>query len=792
MSLKYLSGNTSDFLFGVQNDRFSQNCDNNLAPDFYPGLPGAYKSMDELSSMVFTMERQKALSPTGWTAADTIRAIHKGAKEFASSYTQKYSPGGSDARSETSAHTLPYTCDSIDMFPEYSPGAAWGDARLPEPLGLPEALDFSVETFENDIDSILYSEIATEEQSMGDDMHSGQRAYPQAPLDDLDIMLGGFEALLTLNQPNGDCVPEPRQAHLDCHIHKPSMPAMFNEIGTSDIPDTIDADPTLKDLSDEFHQAVLKVYQKAKDAALSDRTSQQFQVFIMSLGPLDSIIKNGLTVLERLFDNILPASVKDVYCLINVAYGMSQSDPRAQPDLCDQEFQKSVSVLRRCLSESNTPSSLSDLGIFDEMVHVMAEEVYHALCWIKTCREAQPAEMIASIWNLLDQPKAIRARSTRPVANSHPVIPPKAPVQTEHVAREDERAPLHICPNDNEPPITVSASDFRSTNLFKGVVGFLQELDSTRVKFSYFCGRFCNSVALGVFRNKANARSKDPDYEKHPAYPSKRYFLEFLKLNLMDPMLLGMGEVVSMSRVVRTTFAMIEKGTLITLRDIEVYMMGLLLVTTARETNRFYFAGALHSQILHCASALQNIFPDYIKWPHEEPYSSQYAMTRKGLTMQEYAATISSTIEATTSPSPFSEPLPLQRQPLSPTRAPRRTKVVATATQKTITKARTQKTRSRRSSTTQSTPVSCPLCPQSFTRHSNMARHLEGHSIDADDDKTFVRCNLCPFKTDGARINEKLKNHIKRCLEKRGHSPQYIEYISKASLEYINQFFTRY
>ncbi|KAK6351370.1 hypothetical protein TWF718_004532 [Orbilia javanica] len=139
------------------------------------------------------------------------------------------------------------------------------------------------------------------------------------------------------------------------------------------------------DFNRKFLTGALRALKKLRNASKDATTSPELRSFVEGLGNLRDIIKVGLQSLQSIFDNKAPSRLKDIYCLLHVAYAMSQVEKRPQdPDVPSKSFRQDLFVFRSCLSP--VPEGPAEVHIpqdlFDEIVGVMWEEFDEGLQWV--------------------------------------------------------------------------------------------------------------------------------------------------------------------------------------------------------------------------------------------------------------------------------------------------------------------------------------------------------------------------------------------------------------------------
>ncbi|KAF3167520.1 hypothetical protein TWF225_012007 [Orbilia oligospora] len=156
------------------------------------------------------------------------------------------------------------------------------------------------------------------------------------------------------------------------------------------VPDERPEGPTdTKRASPEFNRkfltGALGALRKLRHASKDPTASPQLRAFVESLGDLKDIIQAGLDSLQSIFNNKVPSRLKDIYCLLHVAYAMSRVEKRAKdPNLPSKAFRQDLYVFRGCLpSQPESPDeSLSPQDLFDEIIGIMWKEFEEGLKWV--------------------------------------------------------------------------------------------------------------------------------------------------------------------------------------------------------------------------------------------------------------------------------------------------------------------------------------------------------------------------------------------------------------------------
>ncbi|KAF3275588.1 hypothetical protein TWF970_006758 [Orbilia oligospora] len=146
-----------------------------------------------------------------------------------------------------------------------------------------------------------------------------------------------------------------------------------------------DAKGASPDFNRKFLTGALRALSKLRHASKDPTASPQLRAFVESLGDLKDIIRTGLDSLQSIFNNKVPSRLKDIYCLLHVAYAMSRVEKRAKdPDLPSKAFRQDLYVFRGCLpSQPESPDEiLSPQDLFDEIIGIMWKEFEEGLKWV--------------------------------------------------------------------------------------------------------------------------------------------------------------------------------------------------------------------------------------------------------------------------------------------------------------------------------------------------------------------------------------------------------------------------
>ncbi|KAF3310661.1 hypothetical protein TWF173_009284 [Orbilia oligospora] len=165
---------------------------------------------------------------------------------------------------------------------------------------------------------------------------------------------------------------------------------IFDKLFSSPVTDWLprgpsDAKGTSPDFNRKFLTGAIRALRKLRHASTDPTASPQLCAFVDSLGDLKDIIQAGLDSLQSIFNNKVPSRLKDIYCLLHVAYAMSQVEKRAKdPDLPSKAFRQDLYVFRDCLpSQPESPDEiLSPRDLFDEIVGIMWKEFEEGLKWV--------------------------------------------------------------------------------------------------------------------------------------------------------------------------------------------------------------------------------------------------------------------------------------------------------------------------------------------------------------------------------------------------------------------------
>ncbi|KAF3929756.1 hypothetical protein ABW19_dt0202784 [Dactylella cylindrospora] len=143
----------------------------------------------------------------------------------------------------------------------------------------------------------------------------------------------------------------------------------------------------LQETGHRFYKAARKAFQKLQCVASSTTASLKLQQFVRSLGTLNEIIHSGIATLEWLSngeEDSRPATIKQVYCLMHLAFAMSQADCGSACGLPESEVHHGINILRSCVFPDTIFSD--DKVLFDEITAAMFEETYLLLRWIRAPR----------------------------------------------------------------------------------------------------------------------------------------------------------------------------------------------------------------------------------------------------------------------------------------------------------------------------------------------------------------------------------------------------------------------
>ncbi|KAF3212144.1 hypothetical protein TWF192_006903 [Orbilia oligospora] len=177
------------------------------------------------------------------------------------------------------------------------------------------------------------------------------------------------------------------------HKHNPTWKQDLNlDTTTSSSPVTdgrpqgpTDAKGAIPDFNRKFLTGSLRALNKLRHASKDPTASPQLRAFVESLGDLKDIIQTGLASLQSIFNNKVPSRLKDIYCLLHVAYAISRVEKNAKdPDLPSKAFRQDLYVFRGCLpSQPESPDEiLSPQDLFDEIIGIMWKEFEEGLKWV--------------------------------------------------------------------------------------------------------------------------------------------------------------------------------------------------------------------------------------------------------------------------------------------------------------------------------------------------------------------------------------------------------------------------
>ncbi|KAF3929804.1 hypothetical protein ABW19_dt0210156 [Dactylella cylindrospora] len=601
------------------------------------------EDVNNLTFMVTGIEKQAKASNLGsWGAADSLNFIHRSVRGISSNYRafceshpvvpenstndplmSEFDSGSEDCLTD---YELPPMDDGIpawseptrDPFPEIWPsGTALEDTQAVYP--------FDIDEETSDIEHTLYT---------------GDGSTTDSQMNTVSTRLAGFCALLELSEPDSmgmgaspDAPPAPDGSASGAETSPRSEPEPFS--GTPSL------GPHLQGVSSDFFAAVRVLYEKLEHAATLPTASPHFKSFVSSLQSLHRIIYSGIAALERLFSGSRPSTVRDIWCMIHVAFGISQADSKDTPTLPDQMLHDSLSILRSCLaSEANYRNNVA---LLDEILEVAAEEVKLAISWINIRRRDRGAGIYDDLKDSILQPtnKRKRDRGTWVPLNGPGPVPGGV---TSRKRRRLYPHDLHLPDHQSFLP-TPSASDVQSLGFIQKILGFLEGLELAGGGFLQLSGLFCESVAHGPFRSKIDSRLGLDGSLTHQGYLDDVFLAVFLEKHLFEPLWDSVTRYPAFQTIVTTTYRRFRKGHFVTLRDVEVYMMGLHSMISEPEKDRSFGSWVLHYRSLHCANGLEKMNSKRIKWIDDEAYSEEYVVRRTDASrdLEDYAAIARST-----------------------------------------------------------------------------------------------------------------------------------------------------
>ncbi|KAF3939039.1 hypothetical protein ABW19_dt0207150 [Dactylella cylindrospora] len=366
-------------------------------------------------------------------------------------------------------------------------------------------------------------------------------------------------------------------------------------------------------MNNKFLIAAQKAYEKLIAGTQRPNASREFKEFVESLGGVNDIINVGMEVVDMILAEEVPKSLKKVYCFLHVAYAISQveSSPEKANDF---EFRAGLSVFRHCLPAiASIPGMPSERDIFDEIAHVMWEELEFALKWIEKWDGNEALNKVGCPVNEVEGLKMFM--------RSH-CISDEEGVPTELTI--DPKL-LSLCgPYEPAPPVANTTEqlstweDIVGCGIFAIVVRFLKELKETGVIFAYLCGGLCTSLASS-FKKRVKFKDRITEISEQSASDQ-------LEAHLQQDVVANLNsyKYTGVENITNSAISMLRQGYINTIREFENYLISLSRVRRRTESE---FSAMVHSIAWH-SNSCATFVPDNL-WPHckgfgEEDYSLEY------------------------------------------------------------------------------------------------------------------------------------------------------------------------